>query len=120
MFLVILFCEKCAENVRVSEKGLWRSGTGLLCVLALIVLGIVGIVLRLWIATAWSLIVATVSGLAIAGGPSTRITAVAWLRGSIACILGTQGSQGGLPDLGTAPRRNVRTVGCDIADSTSP
>ena len=120
MFLVVLFCEKCAENCQIVRKRAWRSGTGLLGVLALIVLSIVGIVLRLRIATAWSLSITTVSWLAIAGSPSTRITIVTRLRGAIACILGTQGSQGGLPDLGTAPRRNVRAAGGDVADSTSP
>ena len=48
---VILFCEKSAEKCQMLENGHGHSGTGLLSVLALIVLGIVGIVLRLRITT---------------------------------------------------------------------
>jgi hypothetical protein len=90
VFLVILFCENVLRSVRVLENGHGRSGTGLLGVLSLIVLSIVGIVLRLRIATAWSLSIATVSLLAIAGSPSAWIAVVAWLRRAIACILRAQ------------------------------
>ena len=119
VILVVLFCEKCTEKCQSVRKRDGRSRTGLLGVLTLIILGIVGIVLRLWIATAWSLRI-TVSLLAVAGSSSAGIATVSWLRGSIACILGVYRSQSGLPDLGSAPGGDVRTAARDVADSTSP